>query len=109
MAGKKPTDPQKKCVDPSGLTHPVLNGYNFNVTGAHDYLIQAVCSGGVLQIKSVTISSDISLATPSPNPIMFKILGQGTNIGVAPASLTLTQTGTAASATITITSSGEIK
>lgn len=112
-SGKKPTDLQNKCVDPTDHTHPVLNGYNFNVTGIHEYVIQAVCSigttTGTVDVKSVSVLSDNITISTSQNPILFKVLGQGTNIGLTPVSITLTQTGTGSQAVITVSSGGEIK
>ncbi len=101
LSGKKPSD--IFCNDPNRL-----NGYNFRVSSNRSYALEANCTGGVVETKSVTIASDVFLSTPSPNPITFKILGQGTNVP-ATATLTLTQAGTAAAKTITVTSGGEIK
>ncbi len=109
LTGKKPNDPLKKCVDPLDVTKPRLNGYNFFVSGIRTYTIEAACSGGNVEVKRVTISSDMAISAPNPNPVMFKILGQGTNIGVTAATVNITQAGTGSVATITITSSGEIR
>jgi prepilin-type N-terminal cleavage/methylation domain-containing protein len=102
-SGQKPADPN--CVGP---TNPLLDGYNFTVPSEpHTYVIQAVCSGGTVDVKTIQVSSDIDISM-SQNPILFKILGQGTNI-VTLASITLTQTGTNSPAVITVSSGGEIK
>jgi prepilin-type N-terminal cleavage/methylation domain-containing protein len=101
LAGKKPTS--AFCNSPNQL-----NGYNFRVISSQSYQLEANCSGGSVMTKTGTLPSDISVSTPSPNPITFKILGQGTNLS-ADATLTLTQARTANSATITVTSGGEIK
>ncbi|HJX59561.1 hypothetical protein A2V61_01700 [Candidatus Woesebacteria bacterium RBG_19FT_COMBO_47_8] len=102
IAGQKPAD--IFCNPPA-----ILNGYNFRVVNAQNYVVEANCSGGNVQVKSVTIASDISMSIPSPNPITFKILAQGTNINAPSATLTLTQKGTAATRPISISQAGEIK
>lgn len=109
LTGKKPTDPLKKCVDPLDVAKPLLDGYNFNVVNTHTYTIEAACTGGNVEIKRVTLPNEMSLGTPNPNPILFKILGQGTNIGVIEATISITQSGTNNVAVIYVTSAGEIK
>ena len=102
-AGKKPDD--IKCT---GVN--LLNGYYFRVSGASSYEIQVNCSGGDVDVKTVNLPGDILIAAPSPNPVLFKALGQGTNIDQGEsATLTLTQAGTGSVTTITISSVGEIK
>lgn len=101
LAGKKPTS--VLCDTPSRL-----NGYNFRVNSGTSYQIEAACSGGNVVTKSVTLPPDISISTPSPNPILFKILGEGTNLS-ANATITLTQAGTSNTRSITVTQGGEIK
>lgn len=103
LAGNKPADP--KCNAPN-----LLDGYYFRAAST-SYTIEAACSGvsgGPVTTKSVSLSSDISMTAPSPNPILFKVLGQGTNIS-STATVVLTQAGTNNTQTITITSGGEIK
>lgn len=103
VSGKKPDD--IKC---NGAN--LLNGYYFRVSSSSSYQIQVNCSGGDVDVKSVNLPGDISIATPSPNPVLFKALGQGTNIDQGlTATLTLTQAGTGNQTTITISSAGEIK
>ena len=109
LTGKKPNDPLKKCVDPLDVTKPFLNGYNFFVVSSSTYTIEAACSGGNVEIKRVTLSSDMAISAPTPNPVLFKILGQGTNIGATEAVVTITQSGTGSVATINISSGGEIR
>jgi Tfp pilus assembly protein FimT len=101
LSGKKPS--AIFCNDPNRL-----NGYNFRVSGAQGYVLEANCSGGNVETKSVSLPGDISISTPTPNPITFKILGQGTNVDTI-ATITLTQAGTANTRTITVSSGGEIK
>lgn len=100
-AGKKPT--AGACNSPN-----LLNGYDFRVIGASSYQLEANCSGGNVVTKTGTLPSDISMSTPSPNPITFKILGQGTNLS-ADATITLTQSGTSNTKQIVVTLGGEIK
>lgn len=102
LSGDKPTD--ISCAAPY-----VLNGYNFYVTSSTSYKIQADCSGGTVDVKSVDLVTGVTISTPSPNPIVFKALGQGTNIAPGGTTLTLTQDETSATQTINVTSTGEIK
>ena len=101
LAGKKPVS--AFCDSPNQL-----NGYNFRVINASSYRLAANCSGGNVETKLVTLPADITISSPSPNPITFKILGQGTNLS-ADATITLTQTGTSNTRSITVTTGGEIK
>lgn len=101
LAGNKPSD--VFCNPPNRL-----NGYNFRVSSSSSYRIEANCTGGNVITKSVTLPADMSISTPSPNPVTFKILGQGTNLS-ADATLTVTQTGTSFTNVVTVTSGGEIK
>lgn len=103
-AGQKPDDPL--CNAPN-----TLKGYRFTVVSSTEYQLRADCTGGVASdFKLVTLSAGITISTPSPNPIIFKVLGQGTNIPTGTnAVLTLTQAGTNNVATITISPGGEIK
>ncbi len=101
-SGEKPDD--FRCDSPNSLS-----GYSFNRVSANSYSLMAQCSGGNVVSKEVNLPSDISLAS-NQNPIVFKVLGQGTDVPQAtPAVITLTQAGTANTATITISASGEIK
>lgn len=104
LSGRKPGD---------GLIGPcakdkTLNGYGFRVTASNKYSVEAVCTGGSFETKSITLPTGITVSTPTPNPIIFKTLGLGTNI-VATTTLDLVQTATGNTAVITISSSGEIK
>lgn len=102
LAGKKPED--VKCT--SGL----LNGVGFRVIGIDSYQIEANCTGGTVVIKTVTVSSDLTLSTPLINPVIFKALGQGTNLPEGEEEVvTISQIGTGNTAQVTVTSGGEIK
>jgi len=90
----------------------VLDGYSFLVAPPSEYKIQANCGAAPIDVKDVTLPSDVTISVPfpSPNPLNFKVLGQGTNItGDSPWTLKLTQTGTGNSVEVTVTSGGEIK
>ena len=87
-----------------------LRTYNFKVYSDSEYKIEVGCTGGTVVSKEVTLPSEVTISTPSPNPIQFKVLGQGTNIAAgSSAVITLTQKGTDSQATVTITAGGEIK
>lgn len=102
ISGQKPSD--ISCDSPS-----TLSGYYFDIVSANNYRLVAQCSGGNVVSKEVTIAADIFLSS-NQDPIVFKVLGQGTNVPQAtPAIITLTQSGTLNIATITVSSTGEIK
>jgi prepilin-type N-terminal cleavage/methylation domain-containing protein len=113
-AGLKPDD--INCnYDPITLAGRFLNGYDFTVLSQSDpaeYEIRASCSGGnaASPTKDVTLASGITISVPSPTPILFKVLGQGTNIpGGTSAVITLSLIGLTDTATVTIGSGGEIQ
>lgn len=102
ISGQKPQD--VFCDSPD-----TLSGFYFDLITPNNYRLVAQCSGGNVTSKDVSIAADISI-TSNQDPIVFKVLGQGTNVPQAtPAIITLTQAGTSNRATITITSTGEIK
>jgi len=95
-----------------------LDGIQFGMTTSAPYLyrLRAVCGsrGSTYYpiIKEFDFPSDItpSPVTFAPNPVIFKVLGNGTNIPAGGSVvITLTQTGTNNKAAITITAGGEIK
>ncbi|MBI2103911.1 prepilin-type N-terminal cleavage/methylation domain-containing protein [Candidatus Woesebacteria bacterium] len=76
LAGKKPQD--GACTGTN-----TLEGYNFDVVPPDSYRIFVTCvgsTGGTVQTKSVSLSSGVTIAAGSVNPILFKVLGRGTNI-----------------------------
>ncbi|MEK7155007.1 MAG: type II secretion system protein [Patescibacteria group bacterium] len=93
LAGRK-----VNCVDQ-------LESWNVNFT-ATGYSIDEEClgvkSGGV---KTLPVGAKIT-TLPSPNPIKFKVLGQGTNVT---GSTTLKITNQEETASIIISSTGEIQ
>jgi prepilin-type N-terminal cleavage/methylation domain-containing protein len=109
LSGQKPDD--KGCK-----TNP-LDGIQFGMTTGAPYLyrLRAVCGSDMNNypiIKEFDFPSDItpSPVTFAPNPVIFKVLGNGTNIPAGGSVvITLTQTGTNNKAAITITAGGEIK
>lgn len=108
LSGQKPNDPN--CVSPGNT----LNGYNFLVLSEGSYEIRASCSGGAVGTaeKEVDLSSGAVFASPfpSPNPILFKVLGNGTNIPAGgSAVIKMVQTGTTNQTTVTIGAGGQIQ
>lgn len=105
LAGQKPEPPND-----APCTSNRLIGYNFKVYSTTEYKIEALCGATAVVVKDVVFAGDVLISTPSPNPIIFKVLGNGTNITAgAETSLVVTQAGTSKTATITITAGGEIK
>jgi prepilin-type N-terminal cleavage/methylation domain-containing protein len=97
---------------PAGCS-TTLAGYNFRVvaTSPAEYIIEAVCGATTTTVKDVTMDPGITLNTPSPNPLLFKVLDQGTTAGAGASNwkLTFTQAGTNNTATVTVTSGGDIQ
>lgn len=102
--GQKPDD--VSCSAPN-----TLNSYDFNVFSNAEYMIEANCSGSVTAIivKDVNLPDGITISTPSPNPLIFKILSQGTNADVVPWVLTVTQAGTLSTTNVSVNSGGDIQ
>lgn len=101
LIGKKPDDPA--CAGAS-----LLNGYRFFVNSSNQYIIRAYCSGGQADVKIVDLARDLSLSSPSPNPITFKALGEGTDV-TTDATITITQLSTGDTGSVLVTQGGEIK
>lgn len=103
LSGKKPVS--AFCTPPR-----ILHGYYFRVTSATTYEIEAYCSGGNVDTKLVTIPLGITITTPSPNPLLFKSIGQGTNItSGGNINMTVRDTASGATAPITVSYTGEIR
>lgn len=98
LAGKKPSG----CV--------TLTGYSFT-TSSDSYEVRAVCTDGNYLIKSQEVPEGVSLSPlPAVNPIVFKVLGQGTNIpSGSDAVITILQTATNDTRTVTISWTGEVR
>ncbi len=105
LSGKIPAD--SVCQSPNNL-----NGYFFNVINATSYEIKASCSGGnvVSVLSGATLPNGLSITgMPTPNPILFKVLGAGTNIpNGSSANIVITQATNNTAAGIAITFSGQI-
>ena len=104
-AGKKPD--HAFCRTPA-----FLENYTISFTAA-GYSVVADCSGGNVRIKNVNVPSGITLTLPSPNPIIFRVLGNGTNAnnvdaGMSPTEIILRQANTGKTGTVVVTSSGDI-
>ncbi|MGA2910626.1 MAG: prepilin-type N-terminal cleavage/methylation domain-containing protein [Candidatus Microgenomates bacterium] len=113
LAGQLPSstdDPKGFC---SGTNS--LNGYYFDIISTSEYDLEAVCTGGTVSTifgenpaKQVTMPSDV-LISATDNPILFKILGQGTNIPNGQnAEIDLSQVGTTNKGVVLVGSGGEI-
>ncbi len=88
----------------------VLNAYQFQVTSGTTYEIDAICSAGNVVITQRTIPSGITISAPNPNPVMFKVLAQGTNIPTgSTATILVTQTATGYVDTIRIGENGNVQ
>ncbi len=95
---------------PPGCT--ILNGYKFSVQSPNLYEIDASCTSGDIMVRTIPVPTGITISTPYPNPIIFNILGTGTNIPTTPPGRTvlgLTQTLTGNFRSIIIYATGEIK
>jgi prepilin-type N-terminal cleavage/methylation domain-containing protein len=97
LAGKKPI----------GCT--VLNGYRFSTVSESVYSIMAGCSNGDFSIgkDSVSFPGGVTMS-PVPGNILFKVLGQGTDLG-SDVEINLVQEATGNIEKVTITTGGEIK
>jgi len=88
----------------------VLNGYQFWITSATTYEIDALCSAGNVVVTSATIPTGITLTASIPNPVIFKVLAQGTNIPTGTtATILVKQTATGYIDTIRIGENGNVQ
>lgn len=107
LSGKKPAECGSRQLD--GVRFGIIQEGQLYV-----YRLRSTCGGenyAPVVIKEFYFSDDITptFSAGSPNPLIFKVLGQGTNVGNTDWVLTLTQTGTGNVATVTVTAGGEIK
>lgn len=87
-----------------------LDAFQVNITSASTYEVDAVCGGSILVVKQVTAQSGITFTAPTPNPIRFKVLANGTNIASGgKAIIGLTQGITNNYRSVVIGYSGDIK
>ena len=97
LAGKKPI----------GCT--VLDGFRFSAVSESAYSIVAGCSNGDFSIGKDSVSfPDGVTMNPVPGNILFKVLGQGTDLG-SDVEVNLAQEATGNAIKVTITIGGEIK
>ncbi len=88
----------------------VLNGYQLWITSNSAYEIDAICSAGNIVSKQAVIPVGITISSPNPNPIIFKVLAQGTNIPTGTtATIQIKQTLTGYTDTITIGENGNVQ
>lgn len=94
---------------PEGCT--ILVGYAFTVLDASTYEVTGVCSNSSFLIKTRDLPVGIVFEPiPVPNPVVFKILGQGTNIvSGSRTNFILLQEATGNQNTISVNWTGEIK
>jgi prepilin-type N-terminal cleavage/methylation domain-containing protein len=100
LSGQKPTD--LSCV--------TLDGITFGITPPQTYSIRAQCDGAPGYIfKEIALPGGVTIAGGTTNPIIFKVLGQGTNLPSGGVTITLLQVGTSTPAYVYVTEGGEIK
>ncbi len=102
LSGKKPSD----CS--------VLDGYRFKIDTspeAETYDIVAVCGGAEKDVdrNDNEVGEGIDISTANPSSILFKVLGQGTDLDVGGATITFTQEGTGEELSVTVNTNGEIE
>lgn len=90
----------------------VLDGYEFEVNDAsnpQDYTISPNCEGTALTaVKTVELPEHVSIIAPAINPILFKVLEQGTNLTTTTPSITVNVSAYGMFQGIIVTSGGEI-
>ena len=85
-----------------------LDGYRFDIISATQYRMSAVCSGSVVNIQDKSVKLGFTIAA-TIDPILFKVLSQGTDITGSSSIITLTQTATNKNITITVSAEGSIE
>ena len=100
---------QKALAGDKGGCSGVLAGYQFAVSGS-SYSVTPVCSVANGLAKDVPLSAGYTLALAPPvSGILFKVLGQGTNLAAgAVEQVIVTQTATGKQTKIRVTAAGEI-
>ncbi len=99
FAGKKP----------SGCN--TLSGFSFEIVDTLSYEVGAVCDNGSYLVREKELPEGIVFEPiPSPNPVLFKVLGLGTNIAAdGSVDFILLQEATSNINTISVSWTGEIK
>lgn len=95
LTGQKPT--VGSCVR--------LDGYSFTRTSPTSYQLIANCTNANRIVKDITISPNTTITAGT---VIFKVLGQGTNL-TAPLTFTITNSLTGTSGNIIIGIGGDIK
>ena len=85
-----------------------LDGYRFDIIPPTQYRMSAVCSGSVVNIQDKSVKLGFTIAA-TIDPILFKVLSQGTDITGSSSIITLTQTATNKNITITVSAEGSIE
>lgn len=99
IAGKKP----------SGCTGD-MSGVKFTVTSTSTYQISASCTGGDVVLKQESLPTGMTMNIPSPNPLLFKVIGNGTNLASGSSMVIgITQNFTNNFRSVVVSSSGDIK
>lgn len=84
-----------------------LNGYFFTILNNTSYEIRASCSGGIPSAKkTVNLPSGI-IFTSTPSSILFKVLGNGTDL-LSSKSISLSQSGTNNASNISVSIGGQV-
>lgn len=103
LAGKKPSD----------CSGNVLDGYRFKIdTSADTYDIVAVCGGVEENVdrNDIEVGEGIDISsTTNPSSILFKVLGQGTDLDASGAIIIFIQEGTGEELSVTVNANGEIE
>lgn len=90
---------------PKGLICTKLNSYTFNRTNSTNYQLIANCTNVNHIFKNVDMPTNTTISTGN---IIFKILGQGTNL-ISPLTLTITNLEAETSGMIIIGTGGDIQ
>lgn len=100
LSGVKPDNAD--CNPPQSL-----KSYDFYLVSNNKYRIRANCDGGTVIVDEISIPDSITI-TLAQNPIVFKVLGAGTNVDVS-TDIVLTQIATGKTFSITVDSGGSVK
>jgi len=94
---------------PSGVTCNKLDSYTFTSTGSGYQLIATCVNLTVIRpvIKTVTNPINTTISGNTANSVIFKVLGQGTNL-TSPLIFTIANTVAGTTGTITIGTAGDI-
>lgn len=85
-----------------------LDGYRFDIVSTTLYRMSAMCSGVEVVIEDKSLDSGFTISA-SIDPILFKVLGQGTSIPSGNSVVRITQTATLKYIEISVSAEGSIK